>query len=290
MDKVSIVVPVFNEERAVREVLAELCAVMKDSDVPYELIVVDDGSTDETASRIRETGEAALVSHPENRGYGAALKSGIRRATGEEVLILDADGSYPVAELPGLLAARGDCDMVVGVRQGRLSRREPLRRLGRWILKTLANYLLGTKIPDINSGMRWFRRSAALQYFNLLPENFSFTTTLTLAMLSDGRPVKYVPIQYQCRVGRSKIRPVRDLYLFLMLIIRTVVYFNPLKVFLPMGLCLLGLGTGVLVWRVLFRSNIGQFELLCLLMGVQVGFMGLLADLFVRHIKGSGGR
>mgnify|MGYP001438690804 CR=1 FL=1 len=118
----------------------------------------------------------------------------------------------------------------------------------------------------------------------------SGTTTLTLAMLRDGRPGKYVPIQYQRRVGMSKIRPVRDLYLFLMLIIRTVVYFNPLKVFLPMSLSLLGLGTGVLVWRVLFRSNIGQFELLCLLVGVQVGLMGLLADLFVRHIKGMGGR
>jgi hypothetical protein len=133
--------------------------------------------------------------------------------------------------------------------------------------------------------MRWFRRSVALEYFSLLPENFSFTTTITLALLSDGWKVKFVPIDYRRRRGRSKIRPFRDLYNFLLLIVRTVVYFNPLKVFLPMSLVFLALGAGVMVWRVVFRSNIGQFELLCLLMGVQVGMMGLLADLLVRRIK-----
>lgn len=284
MERLSIVIPAFNEEGAIQGVLAELRSVMDASRIPYEVIVVDDGSADGTASRVRETG-VHLVAHPENRGYGAALKTGIRRAAGDEILILDADGSYPVSEVPRLLEAREDCDMTVGVRQGRLSGAETLRRPARWILKTLANYLLGTKIPDINSGMRWFRRGAAMEYFNLLPENFSFTTTLTLAMLSDGWRVKYMPISYRPRVGRSKIRPLRDLYNFLMLIVRTIVYFNPLKVFLPMSLFFIFLGAAVMVWRVLFRWNIGQFELLCLLIGAQVGLMGLLADLMVRRIK-----
>ncbi|MFQ5912345.1 MAG: glycosyltransferase family 2 protein [Nitrospinota bacterium] len=284
MKKLSIVVPAYNEETAIKIVLDDIRAVMDGTGISYEVIVVDDGSTDATSDRVRET-DATLITQEENRGYGAALKRGIRQAEADMVLTIDGDSSYPVTEIPNFLAAADACDMVVGARLGRWERRETPRRMARWLLNTLAGYLLETNIPDINSGMRLLKREVVMDYFHLLPSKFSFTTTLTLAMLSDRLRVHHVPIGYRKRLGKSKIRPLQDAFNFLVLIIRTVVYFNPLKVFLPISLLLCALGLGVLAWRVIVHADIAQLEILTLLLGVQVGLFGLLADIVVRRAK-----
>ena len=174
--------------------------------------------------------------------------------------------------------------MAVGARTGDWEDPQWLRRAAKWFLKRLASYLVESRIPDLNSGLRVFRRELALRYFHLLPSNFSFTTTITLALLSDGYRVAFLPIHYAKRVGRSKISPWRDAWSFLVLVVRTAVYFNPLKVFLPIAGVLCVWGAGVLVWRVLVYRDIAQLEVLMLLMGTQIGFMGLLADVVVRRL------
>lgn len=281
---VSVIVPAYNEENGIREVMREIIDVMEGSDHPYELIVVDDGSTDKTSLILREL-EVKVITHEVNQGYGSALKSGIRESKGKQIVILDADGSYPPKEIPSLIKESSEFDMVVGARSDLDSRIEKFRRLGRWVLKKLANLLVNSRIPDLNSGMRIFRKDVAVEYFYLLPQNFSFTTTLTLAMLSDNLKVKYIPVDYQIRKGKSKIRPIRDMSNFLLLIIRTTVYFNPLKVFFPIGMILFFIGLLILICRVIFYADIGQIEILSLLLGVQIMMMGFVADLIVRRSK-----
>lgn len=284
MGMVSVIVPAFNEENGIREVLAEISDVMEGSKHPYEVIVVDDGSTDKTSMILKEL-EVRVITHEGNQGYGSALKSGIRESKGKLIVILDADGSYPAKEIPRLIEESREFDMVVGARSDLDSRIESIRRLGRWVLKKLANLLVNSRIPDLNSGMRIFRKDIAVGYFYLLPQNFSFTTTLTLAMLSDNFKVKYIPVNYQLRKGKSKIRPIRDMSNFLLLIIRTTVYFNPLKVFFPIGIFLFLMGLIILICRVIFYADIGQIEILSVLLGVQIMMMGFVADLIVRSIK-----
>jgi len=283
IQKLSIIVPAYNEERGIKGVLDRLDAVLRGLELSYEIVVVDDGSADATVTEAQKC-KVRLIRHEQNRGYGASLKTGIRHATGDTVLIMDADGSYPPEAIPVLLREAEGQDMVVGAR-GFVGGQDFFRRMAKWILKRLAGYLVETKIPDLNSGMRLFKRAVVMSYFHLLPSNFSFTTTITLALLSDGYAVRYVPIHYAKRIGRSKIRPVRDLTNFLMLIFRTIVYFNPLKVFLPISLGLCAAGIGVMSWRLAVYRDIAQSEVLMVLLGTQIGIMGLLADLVVRRLN-----
>ena len=284
MRKLSIVIPAYNEEKGVGGVIQGIRQVMDRAPVAYELLIVDDGSTDATALNAEDAG-AVVVRHSRNRGYGASLKTGILHASGDYVLIMDADGSYPPEEIPKLLSEAPQAHMVVGRRQAPVSGHNMLNRLAKRFLKMLASYLVETPIPDLNSGMRIFRPEDAKRYFYLLPSNFSFTTTITLAMLSNGMEVRYIPIEYRRRVGKSKIRPLQDMYNFLTLIVRTVVYFNPLKVFLPISLFLCASGFALLLWRMIAFGDIGEMEILALLSGLQIGFMGFLADVLVRRMS-----
>jgi glycosyltransferase involved in cell wall biosynthesis len=281
-EPVSIIVPVYNEEGAIASTLAAVDSTMRATGRVYDVLVVDDGSSDGTAQALAGTG-ARVVRHRANRGYGAALKTGIRATTHPLIAILDADGTYPIARLPELLAQADDADMVVGARTGGSVHVPALRRPVKWLLTQVANVLSGHRIPDLNSGMRVFRREVALRFFGLYPDGFSFTSTITLASHINGYRVEYVPIDYYRRTGASSIRPVRDTLNFFLLIVRMVVTFRPLNVFLPTAAVLLILGV---VKAALDFNRTGAFGIgaaILILAAMQIALMGLLADLVTRR-------
>jgi glycosyltransferase involved in cell wall biosynthesis len=244
----------------------------------YEIIVVDDGSSDRTAGVARERG-VRVISHGKNKGYGAALKSGIRAARRPWILITDADGTYPNSSIPDLLAEARHHDMVVGARTGEKVKGPMIRRPARWVLRSLAAYLAETPIPDINSGLRIFRRDRAIQFFPVLPAGFSFTTSITLALLCNDFSVKYLPVDYEDRTGQSKIRPIRDMINFVLLIHRVVLYFNPLKIFVPVSLAILAGFAVSAFYDIVILRDMTEKTLILLFAGVQILAVGLLADM-----------
>jgi glycosyltransferase involved in cell wall biosynthesis len=279
---VSIVVPAYHEEHAIGAVLDQINEVMQQSSLTYEIIVVDDGSDDATATVAEQSTYATVLCHRTNRGYGAALKTGIRHARYPLVCITDADGTYPNEQIPTLVntLTTYNYDMVVGSRTGDTVSIPLVRRPAKWVISQLANFVAGDTIPDINSGLRAFRTDIALRLLTLLPDGFSFTTTITLAMLTGNYLVDYIPIDYHKRVGKSKIKPIRDTANFVRLILRMGLYFVPLKVFLPMSVALIILA---IVWGVATRMLFGQLAdvttIVIAMTGIQVAIFGLLAEL-----------
>lgn len=279
--------PAYNEERGIEGVVERLAGL--ELGVPVELIVVDDGSRDGTADVLARIAprypQLRVVRHPENKGYGAALKTGFARATHAVVVITDADGTYPEDRIGELLARIDDgADMAVGARTGEEVEIPLVRRPAKALLRVLASFLAGTSIPDLNSGLRAMRRDLVMAYRPILPQGFSFTTTITLAALTNDHRVDYIRINYKKRSGSSKIRPVRDTLSFASLIVRTVLYFNPLKVFYPVAF-LVGLGLlGSLYYDIVVvtPANLSDKSVLMFVALVQVLSIGLLADLIVR--------
>jgi glycosyltransferase involved in cell wall biosynthesis len=281
-EPVSIIVPAFNEAAIVGQVLDTITCCMSENGAKYELIVVDDGSTDGTAETVQAKG-VRLIRHHFNQGYGAALKSGIRQSRHSLLAIIDSDGTYPVDALPRLLGYIDEHDMVVGARTGEHVRVPFFRRPAKWFLKKLADYLIGFNIPDLNSGLRVFRRELAERFFDIFPDGFSFTTTITLAALTNGYRVKFLPINYYKRTGQSSIKPARDFLGFMLLIIRLVVYFKPLRVFLPISGALLGIGLTKAAIDFYRLNHFGVGAAIAILAALQTAFMGLLADLITRR-------
>ncbi|MBI1289959.1 glycosyltransferase [bacterium] len=287
---VSIVVPIYNEERGLPDGLPALLQLLDGLPAGSELLLVDDGSTDQTAHVLDEVVAAnpgrpiRRLSHWRNLGYGRALKTGIRAATNEVIVISDADGTYPTAAIPTLLSCFVDEEaaMVVGARP--VGQQPAIRRPAKAVLRWLAEYLTGARIPDLNSGLRVMRRSDCLRFENLLPNGFSFTTTITIALLSSGEKVLYHTIEYRKRIGNSKIRPFADTINFLILIMRTTLAFDPLKVYGPIGLLLLAGGLVLFVLRLILTHPIGMVTTVVLVTaGIQVLLLGLLADLVNRR-------
>jgi glycosyltransferase involved in cell wall biosynthesis len=280
--RVSVVIPCYNEVGAIRDTLEHLHARLQDF-VDHELIVVDDGSTDGSAAVLDAMAAADprlhVVHHPRNAGYGAALKSGIRRARAELVAITDADGTYPNERLPELIALAEDADMVVGARVGDDVNVPFLRRLPKWLLTRFASSVARRPIPDINSGMRVMRRSVVQEFLGILPDTFSFTTTITLAMLLNRYEVRYVPISYSPRVGASKINPVKDTIRFFGLVLRTGVYFAPLRVFLPVVALLAVAAFASLGYDVFVERNLTDKTTLLFLFVMNTFLFALLADM-----------
>lgn len=273
MKNVSIVIPAYNEEKTIGTLIDEIKTIMKEC----EIIVVDDGSNDSTAKIVQEK-DVVLIQLTKNRGYGFALKFGIRKAKYNIIAIIDADSTYPTSEIHSLMKYIGEYDMVVGARS---KQKIPLiRRPAKFFLNKLANYLTEVEIPDINSGLRVFKKDIALKFLNLLPDKFSFTITITLAMLTNDYLVKFVPIDYFQRKSKSKIRPIRDTYNFILLIIRTVMYFNPLKIFIPLSIMLFLIAIIIFGYSFFVLHKVMDISIIVILMAsVQIAAIGLLADL-----------
>lgn len=267
---VDVILPAYNGSQVIRKALDSALA----QQVPLHIIVVDDGSSDGTSEAVRKQA-VRLVQFPYNRGYGQALKAGIATAQNEWIVITDADGTYPSEAIPGMLERAGEYDMVVGARTSGVNI-PAMRRPAKWFLGKLAGFLAEQPIPDLNSGLRVMRKSLVQKFEHLLPSGFSFTTTITLALLCNNFRIYYQPIDYLRRVGSSKIRP-KHAYQFLMLILRTVVYFNPLRVFLPLGALFFVPGLVKLGFD-LAHLHISQSAIIAILGGIILWAIGMLAD------------
>ncbi len=284
----SIVVPVFNEQESIRNTLSKL--VETTASLPYlvEIIVVDDGSSDGTTQILNDFSDSTvrIVRHPVNRGYGAALKTGINVASYPYIAITDADGTYPNKLIPKLYEkmVNENYDMIVGSRTGEHVEIPLTRRPAKWVLNKIADYLAGFKIPDLNSGLRVFRKEIVEKFQKILPDGFSFTTTITLAMLTNGYSVTYEPIDYKVREGKSKIRPFYDTVNFLQLIIRTVLYFDPLKIFLPISGLFIFLSILLMTYRLFVAEAFGVTSVVFFVCGIQFLGLGMLADLIDRRM------
>jgi len=283
-EPVTIIIPAFNEQDGIGEVLDSIQQLMASEGIEGEIVVVDDGSTDETAQAVEAWG-VILVQHETNRGYGATLKTGIRHAKYDLMLITDADGTYPVEAIPVLLKAVQTCDMAVGARIGEHVRIPLFRKPAKWMLQKLANYLAQKKIPDLNSGLRVFRREIAERFYELFPEGFSFTITITMAALTSNYRVKFLPINYYRRKGKSTIRPARDFLGFLSLIVRMTVYFNPLRIFLPASLILFLIGVVKATIDFVRLDHFGVGAAIAVVASFQILCLGLLADLIIRRTR-----
>lgn len=293
---VTVILPSFNEEAAVSDQVRAVRAVLTRHRIEHEIIVVDDGSADATSPRALDAG-ARVLRHPENRGYGSAIKAGIEAARHGTIVIIDADGTYPSDQIPVLLGLLEEADMAVGARTLRNVHIPWARRPGKWILGWLANRIAGHRIPDINSGLRAFRSECVRQYFSILSNRFSFTTTVTLALLADDYRVVYHPIEYYRRLGKSKITP-RHFMDFMILVLRMAMLFQPLKVFVPVGGTFIGLGllkfvfdivalfrrAPVLELSLVFQPVLSTSAILLLLLGVQMLLIGMVADGVLRRI------
>jgi len=280
----SIVIPAYNEESGVGEVLTELQKLLRENDIDAEIILVDDGSQDATAQEAQKTG-VRVIKHRNNRGYGASLKTGITAAKHNVVAITDADGTYPAKYLPEMLKELECADMVVGARIGTNVQIPLVRKPAKWVLNQLANYVSNAKIPDLNSGLRVFRRDVVMQYFSILPNQFSWTTTITLALHCDSYTTSYIPIDYRGRQGRSKIMPW-DAGSFAILILRTAMLFKPLRVFVPMAMIcfVFGVVKSAIDLGVTGDRNISSTATLMLLSSLMILLIGMLGDAMVTRM------
>jgi len=283
LKELSIVVPAFNEADAIRPTVETLQKVISDAGIDAEIVVVDDGSTDGTGDAAEAAG-ARVIRQGENRGYGFALKTGIAETNSRFVAIIDADGTYPAEKIPEMLKIAEGADMVVGDRGTAMKNVPLIRRPPKWVLNTLANLLARRKIPDLNSGLRVFKRASLERFIQLLPDGFSFTTTITLSMLCSNLRVVYVPITYAKRVGQSSMRPTA-FFTFILLVLRIIVFFQPLRVFMPLGGILFALGMLKAGYDIT-KMNLSESAIFALLAALVVWSLGLIADMISRlHLR-----
>ncbi len=281
--QVSIVLPVYNEIEHLDEELERIRKVFEASRYSFEIIVVDDSSTDGSLERLREIPWIRLIAFRSNRGPGAARKIGTEAARGEIVVWSDVDMSYPNDEMPALVESLDGYDQVVGARTSEEGTHKIARVPAKWFIRRLAEWLSSTEIPDLNSGFRAFRRDVANQFLHLLPNGFSHVTTLTMVFLANGYSVGYVDIPYGKRSGKSKFKFVADTRLYLQQVTRMVMMWNPLRVFMPFATVLFVVGFGKLIFD-LFDKNfrIGTNTLLVIVTAGMIFVIALLADLVVQ--------
>ncbi|PYR10715.1 MAG: glycosyl transferase [Acidobacteria bacterium] len=272
VESTSVVIPAFNEAASIGSLVMNLRAAGH----WHEILVIDDGSTDETATRAAAAG-ARVVHHPYNKGNGAAVKSGIRRATGTFVLIVDADGQHPAADATRLVAHLDAYDLVVGARMSH-TQAGAARRAGNAFLNWIASYLTEQPIPDLTSGFRAARRECLLEFLHLLPNGFSTPTTTTLAFMKAGYSVRFVPIEAGRRQGESKIRLGADGVGFLLILLKVITIFSPLRIFLPISAASFLVGAGYALWTIVTQSHVTNSSVLLILFSVVVLLVGLISE------------
>jgi len=283
MKNISVIVPCYNEKVSVlANTLSRLQSTFsKLKTLKYEIVVVNDGSKYDYSSlaskRIR------IINHRKNRGYGASLKTGISNSSYSWIGITDADGTYPVEEFPKLIRYVNSYDVVIGKRN---RKGIPLiRRFPKAVLRSFASFLANKPIPDLNSGMRIFKKEIAMKFWHLYPEGFSFTSTLTMGCLTNNIDVKFTPINYFKRKGKSHIKPIKDTIRFFSLVLRLTVYFSPLRFFVPMGLTfgILAILRGIR--DIYIQNHFGGLCLVLFFLSIQTFFFGLIADLIIKNNK-----
>jgi glycosyltransferase involved in cell wall biosynthesis len=272
IETVSIVIPAYNESASIGLLVSRLRLAG-----PWrEIIVVDDGSSDATGARAAEAG-AQVIRHPYNKGNGASVKSGIRKAVGEYVLILDGDGQHNPADAARLVSRLGDYDLAVGARSS-ATQASASRRLGNALLNRLASYLTGHDIPDLTSGFRAARREYLLEFLHLLPNGFSTPTTTTLAFIKAGYSVWFEPVEAAARQGHSKIRLAADGVQFFVILLKVITIFSPMRVFLPLSAVPFAIGGAYAVWTIITQSHVTNSSVLLILLSVIIFLVGLVSE------------
>jgi glycosyltransferase involved in cell wall biosynthesis len=268
----SVIVPAFNEGEAIAAVVGAL----KAGATWHEVIVVDDGSSDDTGARAAEAG-AIVVRHPYNKGNGAAVKSGVRRATGAQVLIVDGDGQHRPDDAARLVSKLGDYDLVIGARS-KATQATHARRFGNAALNWLAGYLTERPIPDLTSGFRAADRARLLEFLHLLPNGFSTPTTTTMAFIKAGYSVAFEPVEAEQRVGKSKIRLARDGAKFFLILLKMITIFSPLRVFVPVSLVTFATGSLYAAWTIYRESHVTNSSVLLIMLAVVIFLVGLVSE------------
>jgi glycosyltransferase involved in cell wall biosynthesis len=282
---VSVVIPAFEEAAAIGTVVQSLLAAAS----WREVLVVDDGSGDGTAAAAAGAG-ARVIRHPYNKGNGAAVKTGIRNATGEYLLIIDGDGQHTASDALRLVSFLGDYDLVVGKREGLTQQASWTRHIGNNALNWVAGYLTGREIPDLTSGLRAARTSGLREFLHLLPNGFSTPTTITLSFVKAGYSVRFEPITVSPRLGVSKIKLVSDGARFLMILLKVITIFSPLRVFLPVAAAFFALGAGYAIWTTFTRHDITDSSVLLLVLAVVIFLVGLVSEQISTMMRSEGPR
>ena len=291
---ISIIIPCYNEKKAIRDTVESIQSVIHNAEIKdIEIICVNDGSTDGSEHVLNalasehETDGLLVVHHNRNQGYGAALKTGIRRSQKTYVCITDADGTYPNERIPDLInqITKDDLDMVVGARVGPNVDYSKIRSIPKMILVPWVSFLCGTDVPDMNSGLRIFRRDRALDFLKVLPDGFSFTTTITICLLRNRYAVEFTPISYAKRIGKSHIKPIRDTLRFTQLILRTGMYFAPMRLLSPLIAALGALFIVSGTYDLTILNNLTDKTVLLGFASLNIAMFALLADMIDKRAK-----
>ena len=277
--KYSMIIPVRNEEEVIDEVIIDVKKALNNIKNAYEIIVIDNASTDKTVDIVKKHSDVQLILHESDKGYGGSIKEGVKVAKSDNIIIIDGDGTYPAEDIPELVSYIGQYDLVSGARVGKDVSISAIRRFGKFFHHKLINFLAAERIPDMNSGLRVFKKAVFLRYYHLYPSGFSISTTFLLACLLNDRPVKFVDINYAPRRGRSKIRISRDGLKFLLLILRSITYFNPLKIFIPLSIFFFVSALFIAFFSMFYLDNfLDVTTILLLTTSVLIFLFGLFAD------------
>ena len=283
MIPLTIIIPAYNEESSIKETLGELIGFCKQKLKDYQIIVVDDASRDRTGEIAKAYGEVTVMRNPVNIGYGGSIKRALPFSAHKYILIMDGDGTYPAAEIEQLMTYARDFDMVIGARKGKHYRGSLFKNISRKIFYILVKYVTGENIPDVNSGLRIFQKDKVMRFYNRLCNGFSFTTTITIALISTGHLVKHVDITYKKRIGSSKVRFLRDSLRTLQILVEAISYFNPIKAFLPFCIAFFLLFSYFGV-RYVILENMGYLflSIFCMAFSVLFFSFGMLGYIFTK--------
>jgi len=284
-NELTILIPVFNEQLSIEKTISKIKDSLLNIELNWEVICINDGSTDDTGNILSEIQGIKVINHKTNKGYGASLKTGLRHATYSNICITDADGTYPNEKIPTIFQhfIENGLDMAIGARIGDNVHYPFFKKIPKFFIIKLANYITNSKIPDINSGFRIFKKKQACEFFHLYPNGFSFTTTITIGMLCRDYEVDFIPIDYYKREGKSKIHPWKDTLGFFKLLLKVALYFNPFKFFTPFIIFFTLISLGFLIKDVFIFQNLTQSSVFFPMFTFLIFTLGLLADLIIKH-------